>query len=106
MTENFQNIDQIITEKGSTKKSLIPILQAIQSEYNFLPEDVLRYVSEKTSITHTWYGDEYFAYCSDERLLVGSGSGGSLTRYLRVGATLGNTANGNYTISFTETDVK
>ncbi len=37
---------------------------------------------------------------------VGSGSGGSLTRYLRVGATLGNTANGNYTISFTETDVK
>ena len=37
---------------------------------------------------------------------VGSGSGGSLTRYLRVGATLGDTGNGNYTISFTETDVK
>ncbi len=37
---------------------------------------------------------------------VGSGSGGSLTRYLRVGATLGDTGNGNYTISFTETNVK
>ena len=51
MTNNFQNIDQLIAEKGSTKKSLIPILQAIQKEYNYLPEDVLRYVAEKTSIT-------------------------------------------------------
>lgn len=51
MTNNFQNIDQIITEKGSTKKSLIPILQAIQDEYKYLPEDILRYVSEKTAIT-------------------------------------------------------
>ena len=51
MTNNFQNIDQLIAEKGSTKKSLIPILQAIQKEYNYLPEDVLKYVAEKTSIT-------------------------------------------------------
>jgi len=36
---------------------------------------------------------------------VGSGSGGSLTRYLRIGATLGDTGNGDYTISFTETDI-
>ncbi len=50
MTNNFQNIDQLIAEKGSSKKSLIPILQAIQKEYNYLPEDVLRYVSEKTEI--------------------------------------------------------
>jgi NADH:ubiquinone oxidoreductase subunit F (NADH-binding)/NADH:ubiquinone oxidoreductase subunit E len=50
MTNNFQNIDQLIAEKGATKKSLIPILQSIQKEYNYLPEDVLRYVSEKTEI--------------------------------------------------------
>ncbi len=50
MTNNFQNIDQLILEKGATKKSLIPILQSIQKEYNYLPEDVLRYVSEKTEI--------------------------------------------------------
>lgn len=51
MTNNYQNIDLLIAETGSTKKSLIPILQAIQKEYNYLPEDVLRYVSEKTAIT-------------------------------------------------------
>ncbi|MBE9509352.1 MAG: hypothetical protein IMY71_00615 [Bacteroidetes bacterium] len=36
---------------------------------------------------------------------VGNGSGGSMSRYLRVGATLGETGNGNYTISFTDTDI-
>jgi NADH:ubiquinone oxidoreductase subunit F (NADH-binding)/NADH:ubiquinone oxidoreductase subunit E len=51
MTNNFQNIDRIIEEKGSEKKALIPILQFIQNEYNYLPEDTLRYVEEKTSIT-------------------------------------------------------
>ena len=51
MTNDFQNIDKIIAEKGSTKKSLIPVLQAIQDEYNYLPEDALKYLEEKTSIT-------------------------------------------------------
>ncbi len=51
MTNNFQNIDRLIEEKGPTKKSLIPILQSIQKEYNYLPEDVLRYVADKTSIS-------------------------------------------------------
>lgn len=51
MTKNYNNIDQIIIEKGSTKKSLIPILQAIQNEFKYLPEDALRYVSENTEIT-------------------------------------------------------
>ncbi|MEN8118343.1 MAG: NAD(P)H-dependent oxidoreductase subunit E [Bacteroidota bacterium] len=51
MNNNFQNIDKLIVENGSTKKSLIPILQAIQNEYNYLPEDVLKYVAEKTSIS-------------------------------------------------------
>jgi NADH:ubiquinone oxidoreductase subunit F (NADH-binding)/NADH:ubiquinone oxidoreductase subunit E/NAD-dependent dihydropyrimidine dehydrogenase PreA subunit len=51
MTENFQNIDKIIAEKGSSKKSLIPILQAIQNKYNFLPEESLKYLAEKSNIT-------------------------------------------------------
>ena len=51
MTDNFQNIDKIIAQKGSSKKSLIPVLQAIQDEYNYLPEEALRYLEEKTSIT-------------------------------------------------------
>jgi NADH:ubiquinone oxidoreductase subunit F (NADH-binding)/NADH:ubiquinone oxidoreductase subunit E/Pyruvate/2-oxoacid:ferredoxin oxidoreductase delta subunit len=51
MSENFQNIDRVIQEKGSEKKNLIPILQAIQHEYNYLPEEALNYLSEKTAIT-------------------------------------------------------
>jgi NADH:ubiquinone oxidoreductase subunit F (NADH-binding)/NADH:ubiquinone oxidoreductase subunit E/Pyruvate/2-oxoacid:ferredoxin oxidoreductase delta subunit len=50
MTNNFQNIDNLITEKGSSKKSLIPILQAIQNEYNYLPEEALKYLAEKSNI--------------------------------------------------------
>lgn len=51
MTEHKTYIDKLIQEKGSTKKSLIPILQGIQKEYNYLPEDVLKYVAEKTEIS-------------------------------------------------------
>ncbi len=51
MTEDHKNTDQIIAENGSTKKSLIPILQAIQKEYNYLPKEELEYVAEKTSIS-------------------------------------------------------
>ncbi|RIH65036.1 4Fe-4S dicluster domain-containing protein [Mariniphaga sediminis] len=51
MTNHFQNIDQIIRENGSQKKNLIPILQAIQKEYNYLPQEALKYLAEKTSIT-------------------------------------------------------
>ncbi|WP_303918844.1 NAD(P)H-dependent oxidoreductase subunit E [Draconibacterium sediminis] len=51
MTEENKYIDQLIQEKGLTKKSLIPILQAIQKEYNYLPEEVLRLVAEKSEIS-------------------------------------------------------
>jgi NADH-quinone oxidoreductase subunit F len=44
-------IDQIIAEKGIAKNALIPILQSIQDKYNYLPEDALKYVCEKTEIT-------------------------------------------------------
>jgi NADH-quinone oxidoreductase subunit F len=51
MDINFEHIDQIILEKGTAPNSLIPILQAIQQQYNYLPEEALRYVCEKTEIT-------------------------------------------------------
>lgn len=51
MINDFQNIDQIIAEIGSLKKNLVPILQAIQKEYNYLPEETLKYLAEKTSIS-------------------------------------------------------
>ena len=43
-------IDSIISEKGRTRTALIPILQAIQREFNYLPEKALRRVSETTEI--------------------------------------------------------
>lgn len=48
---DLKKTDDIITEKGTTREALIPILQAIQHEYNYLPEEALRRVSETTSIT-------------------------------------------------------
>jgi NADH-quinone oxidoreductase subunit F len=47
---DLNKIDSIVAEKGTTKKALIPILQTIQREFNYLPEDALRRVSEITSI--------------------------------------------------------
>ena len=46
-----QAVDQIIAEKGKAGKSVIPILQSIQNTYNYLPEEALKYVCEKTDIT-------------------------------------------------------
>ena len=47
---DLDKVDKIIEQKGTTRRSLIPILQAIQKEYNYLPEVVLRRVSDLTSI--------------------------------------------------------
>lgn len=40
-------LDEIIEGLGNTRSSAIPILQEIQSQFNYLPEHMLRYVSEK-----------------------------------------------------------
>lgn len=44
-------VDEIVKQKGNTKKSVIPILQAIQDQFNYLPEEALRRVCETTEIT-------------------------------------------------------
>ena len=46
-----QVVDQIIGQKGREAKSVIPILQSIQNTFNYLPEEALKYVCEKTDIT-------------------------------------------------------
>lgn len=55
MTDDVQHIiskvDEIVREKGNTKRALIPILQAIQNTFNYLPEEALRQVCQTTSIT-------------------------------------------------------
>ncbi len=44
-------IQKIINEKGTGKDAVIPILQAIQKYFNYLPEEALEIVCEHTDIT-------------------------------------------------------
>ncbi len=46
-----EDIASIVAGLGTEKRSVIPILQAIQEKYNYLPEDALRSVCEMTDIT-------------------------------------------------------
>ena len=47
----IEDIDLIIEETGSKKEAVIPVLQAIQERYNYLPEEALKRVCETTEIT-------------------------------------------------------
>lgn len=42
---SFQRVQQIIEECGATKSSLIPILQKVQEEYRFLPQEILAFIA-------------------------------------------------------------
>jgi len=46
-------IENIINEKGKTKDSVIPILQSIQKQFNYLPESALQQVCDETEITRS-----------------------------------------------------
>ncbi|MGL4594961.1 MAG: NAD(P)H-dependent oxidoreductase subunit E, partial [Thermoguttaceae bacterium] len=45
------SIDTILRQCGTSKDALIPILQAVQKEYRYLPQSVLREICKKTDIT-------------------------------------------------------
>lgn len=47
----FQIVDKIITKHNRNEASLIAILQEIQKEYRFLPEDLLMYLSTAMGIS-------------------------------------------------------
>ncbi|NDP21947.1 MAG: 4Fe-4S dicluster domain-containing protein [Paludibacter sp.] len=54
MTQDIEHIvKKIILEKGNKKNNLIPILQAIQSEFNYLPSEALQMVCDTTEITES-----------------------------------------------------
>jgi NADH:ubiquinone oxidoreductase subunit E len=44
-------VEQIVSQLGRTKESAIPLLQAIQNHYRYLPDDALRRLCELTEIT-------------------------------------------------------
>ncbi|MBQ3253855.1 MAG: NAD(P)H-dependent oxidoreductase subunit E [Acholeplasmatales bacterium] len=47
----YDKVDSIIEEYGAKQSSLIPIIQDIQSEYRYLPAELLSYVAGKIGIT-------------------------------------------------------
>ncbi len=53
MSDNskYSSIDCILERYQNKKSSLIAVLQEIQTEYKYLPEDVLEYISKKMEIT-------------------------------------------------------
>jgi NADH-quinone oxidoreductase subunit E len=46
----YDKADEIIASHGSSQASLIPIIQDIQTEYRYLPSELLSYVAEKLGI--------------------------------------------------------
>lgn len=44
-------LNNIINKHGKAKDAVIPVLQSIQREYNYLPEELLQQVCENTDIT-------------------------------------------------------
>jgi NADH:ubiquinone oxidoreductase subunit E len=48
---DLATVDEIIAREGRTAEAAIPILQAIQAHYRYLPDEALRRVCETTSIT-------------------------------------------------------
>ena len=51
MQIDLKDIDAIISRTGKDDHAVITLLQAIQSEYNYLPQDALKRVCEVTDIT-------------------------------------------------------
>lgn len=48
---DLSKLDAIIARCGHTQNAVIPMLQAVQDEYRYLPEEVLRRICELTEIT-------------------------------------------------------
>lgn len=49
---DYQLIDGILNEYHYEKSSVIAIMQAIQKEYRFLPQEALEYVADKIRVSH------------------------------------------------------
>lgn len=46
----YDKADEIIAQHGTEKKFLIPVIQDIQSEYRYLPPELLTYVAKKLGV--------------------------------------------------------
>ena len=53
IAEVKDKVDEILKSHSCEKKELITIIQEIQKEYRYLPEDILVYVAEKLDISQS-----------------------------------------------------
>jgi NADH:ubiquinone oxidoreductase 24 kD subunit len=48
---SINEIDEIISHHGSDQSSIIAILHDVQSKYNYIPQDCLKYIADKLNIS-------------------------------------------------------
>jgi NADH:ubiquinone oxidoreductase subunit E len=64
-------VDDLVERFGCSREAAIPILQAIQSHYRYLPDEALRRVSEQTEITPAQIAGSSSFYAQFRRSPVG-----------------------------------
>jgi NADH:ubiquinone oxidoreductase subunit E len=64
-------VDGLVARFGTSRESAIPILQAIQTHYRYLPDEVLRRVCEQTEITPAQLAGTSSFYAQFRRSPVG-----------------------------------
>lgn len=64
-------VDELVARFGRSREAAIPILQAIQSHYRYLPDEVLRRVCERTDITPAQIAGSSSFYAQFRRSPVG-----------------------------------
>ena len=50
MSENIEFIDELLKQYDYQRGSLIPMMQDIQVEYEYLPKDILKYLSKQLQV--------------------------------------------------------
>lgn len=51
MTDRFSPAAKILKDHGYDVSKLIPILQKVQDAYNYLPEDIMRFIADELEIS-------------------------------------------------------
>ena len=115
MEFEIKDIDVMVQELGGARHDVIPVLQAIQEKYNYLPEEALRRVCEISEITPaqivgvaSFYSQFRFTPAGEHMIKVCVGTAchvkgagqvyDAMKRELGLGEEEDTTKNGNYTI--------
>ncbi len=70
-TDFSKFVDDLVTRFGDSREAAIPILQAIQAHYRYLPDDVLQHLCQVTQITPAQIAGNASFYAQFRRSPVG-----------------------------------